>query len=68
MKNPSTKSTETATLESSTLRPASGSGLRVRSKVRAGLDGVTLNHGLRVRSKIRAGGISVNHGLRVRGA
>ncbi|HWS89961.1 MAG TPA: hypothetical protein VN282_23535 [Pyrinomonadaceae bacterium] len=48
--------------------------MKVKSKVKAGLDGVTMNHnqtvkGLRVKSKVKAGrdGVTVNHNQTVRG-
>jgi len=44
--------------------------MKVKTKVKAGLDGVTMNHnqtvrGLRVRSSVKAGGSNLNHNQKV---
>ena len=59
-------------------KAATKCGVRIKSRVKAGLRGINLNHnqaatGLRVKSRVRAGGMLGNHsqpakGLRVKSA
>jgi len=51
---------------------ATQKGIRIKSRVRAGLNGIATNHnqlakGVRVKSRVKAGGIANNHSQATKG-